>query len=221
MMRDDQKVVPLRLAPAAGVTIPQFNEEDGPLVLIAPGDRLRFVLTGVNLHKRTRADQRVHGEIVEADVAVADAPRVRAPRRGDRRLAQRLYRSRREAGLILAGAGAYRKTDHVVVAARFRRQQSGLSGIGDRLVLLDLVRVHAVEPHQVCDLHMVDRAQAEELADTRFGYAVLYLCEPGVGNAEPLIAFGFGNPPARLFDFADFDIAAVPDLLELLTTLHG
>src|SRR5262245_4670218 len=223
MVRDNQKVVPLRLAPAAGVTIPQFNEEDGPLVLIAPGDRLRLVLAGVNLHKRTRADQRVHGEIVEADVAVVDAPRVRAPRQGDWRLAQRLHRPRREAGLIMAGsgAGAYRKTDHLVVATRLRRQQLGLSRTGDRFILLDLIRVDSAEAHQVCDLRMVDRAQAEELANTRLGRAVLYLGEPGVGNAEPLIAFGFGNPPAGLFDFADFDIAAVPDLLELLTTLHS
>src|SRR5205085_11939249 len=63
--------------------------------------------------------------------------------------------------------------------------------------------------------------QREELADAWFGSAVFELGQPTIGNAKPLVAFGFGNSPARLLDLAHRDVASVAKELQLLTSRHG
>src|ERR1700722_47556 len=60
----------MHFAPTAYVTLAEFNEENGPVMLAMPIDGRNLLLAGINPDKSSRPDERVQGVVVHADVSI-------------------------------------------------------------------------------------------------------------------------------------------------------
>jgi len=80
---------------------------------------------------------------------------------------------------------------------------------------VEVLQVDSVEKQEICELDAVDRAEAVELEDAGNGIGVFDLREPGVGDMELGIAFGFGDLLAEVGNFARGDSQAETNGFEL------
>src|SRR5258707_15051762 len=121
-MRNDQKLVAVQFAPAAGISIPQFNEVDGSFVLIVPDYCVQLMVLGIDAHKGAWPDERIHGEVVQTNVAIQDCRGTSTFVRSDRR-SVRQFCTRHKAGPTLAqyGTRRNRKMSKVVSILCFSR----------------------------------------------------------------------------------------------------
>src|SRR5580658_8446718 len=69
-MRDRDQLPFLKLAPAAQVPIPQFDEVDGPLKLGPPRSGADLSLGRIDLDERAGPDQWIKGCILKSNVAI-------------------------------------------------------------------------------------------------------------------------------------------------------
>jgi hypothetical protein len=67
-LQDD--VIATHAAPAASVSVAGFHEVDGTFVLRPPRSLHNFVLLFIHLDEASRRKNRIHGEILVADVAI-------------------------------------------------------------------------------------------------------------------------------------------------------
>ena len=67
--RNQDQLVSVQFAPTASVSIPKFDEIDGAIEFIFPSSRFYFVLTSVDLYKRTWSDEGEKSVIFEPNVA--------------------------------------------------------------------------------------------------------------------------------------------------------
>src|SRR4026207_1084809 len=106
----------------------------------------------------------------------------------------------------------------MVVAVVPVRDQLCEIWIGNGLVLLFVFDVDIVEANKIQKIRVVDHAQTEQLANAWLRHTVFQLGQPAIGNAESLVAFGFSNSPACLFDIANGDAAPITQRLEHLAS---
>jgi hypothetical protein len=82
-------VVPLEFAPTAGITIiPKFHKIHRTFVFARPHVFRDLILLGIDLHERTRADDRIQRVIVGPDVSIKEILRARLLRQEKSHFAQ-------------------------------------------------------------------------------------------------------------------------------------
>src|ERR1035437_8566080 len=71
-MRWQNDVLAAHAAPGAGMAVASFHKIEGTFVFRAPGSFPRLVLRLVDLYETAGRQNRIHGEIVGADIAVGE-----------------------------------------------------------------------------------------------------------------------------------------------------
>jgi hypothetical protein len=61
----------VHFAPAACVTLAEFNKEDRPVMIALPIDGRNFLLPGINPDENSGPDKGMQGVIIHADVSVS------------------------------------------------------------------------------------------------------------------------------------------------------
>src|SRR6185369_15310066 len=140
----------LQFAPATRIRIAQLNEIYRSLVFVPPSTRYQLVLRRIDPQKRSGPDHRVHREVIESQPAVKYVWRVIAVPGG--------MRDQTCFSMLIT----------IELGVCFVNYQPREIWIGNRLILLPLVHVYAVEPKQIFNTHSVDHAEAEELLDVWF-----------------------------------------------------
>ena len=69
-MRKQKELVVQQVTPGAGIAVAQLYEIDRAVEFCAPAKRLDSSHARVNLNERAGAQQRIEGEVVQADVTV-------------------------------------------------------------------------------------------------------------------------------------------------------
>src|SRR6185369_11993411 len=94
-VRNQQQIASLLLAPAASVPIAKLNEIDGPIELILPFAVKNLPDAVIDKHKAARAQQRIHGVVVQPNVSIKSFLNVQVLDQGDGNLAPNLHHSRK------------------------------------------------------------------------------------------------------------------------------
>ena len=79
----------------------------------------------------------------------------------------------------------------------------------------EVLQVDPIKEQEVGELDAIDGAETVELKDAGNGIGVFDLREPGVGDMELGITFGFGDLLAEVGDFACGDAQTRADVFEL------
>src|SRR5258705_987264 len=161
-MRNDQKLVAVQLAPAARISIPQFNEVDGSFVLIVPDYCAQLMLLGIDAHEGAWPDERIHGEVVQTNVAIQGCRGTSAFVRSDRRSVWQSC-TRHDAGPTFAqyGIRRNRKMAKVVSILCFRRYELGHVWISNGRIFFNLINIDIIKLNQIYELHTIDHTQTE------------------------------------------------------------
>src|SRR5581483_10560864 len=72
-------------APAASKALTMLDEVDGPLVFVSPPAARHPALAFIDLHERTRRENRIHGPIVQTDESITLRLRIERAEHGGRK----------------------------------------------------------------------------------------------------------------------------------------
>jgi hypothetical protein len=160
-MRNDEKVVALHFAPTACVTIAKLDEIDRSLERTVKVVALDSILTHIDSYQRTWPDQWIHGAVGQTYVTSTGSVRWS--------IAHLVASWEQRSGLI---ANRHRQALKILCFCR-----NNLSGVRVRnpLAFFNLIDIDTVESHHIGSLHLVDRAEAEDLTDAWFRVAILQL----------------------------------------------
>src|SRR5258708_9474396 len=106
-MRLQDYVVLTHAAPAAGMSVASFHEINGALIFGAPQTLHYLILLFVDLNEAAGWKNRIHREILVADVAVGEIAVRELGKIGERHQAPLLYHAAQIRGALLVKAGIH------------------------------------------------------------------------------------------------------------------
>jgi hypothetical protein len=96
--RDQNQLTAVQFAPTAHVAISELEEKDGTVMLVMPVDWRHCSLAGIDLHKRSRPNDRVQRVILHPDVPVKRIAPVYLPQQSGRNVPPIFNHLRHEVG---------------------------------------------------------------------------------------------------------------------------
>lgn len=95
-MWNDHQLPFVELTPATEVSVPQLDEVNGPLEFRSPLRRTDFSLTRIDLHQRSRANERIQSVVFKTDVAIHRFAQVKVLKQADRNFVPLFYHPRQK-----------------------------------------------------------------------------------------------------------------------------
>jgi hypothetical protein len=218
-VREEQEVALLQFAPGTSIAIAEFHKINRAIELSAPTERLNFAHALINLHKRTRPEERIKREILKANIAVEGVPQIELLQKGDGHFPPNLNHAGQEVGIVeVEGTieadgerhGFFRVVD-------FQRGQVGVGQGRKKLVKGRFLQIHTEEVQQVNEFNVIDGGQGIKLENAGDGIGILQLREPSVGNLELRVLFFFGDFLTQVLDIPRGNPQADPQASQLVT----
>jgi len=198
-MGKQQELIIQKVAPRAGIAVAQLHKIDRAVKLSPASNRLYFPDARVDLHKGTRAQQRIQRVILQADIAILAVPDIEMLDQGYRHFSPEFDNAREKVGVVQVEGSVKSngKRNRTVRVIDFERRQVRVRQRGSQLVEPQLLKVQLIELQHVGKLHPINGAQAVQLEYTGHGVGILDLRKPRVGDLKFRIALGFRDALAE------------------------
>src|SRR5256886_14954990 len=174
-MRKDRDVRFRDVAPAAKISITQFNKIVWTLFFVVPPAAGHLAAFPINCHKRSRSQQRMHRVVFKTDIGIRMLPRTAFEKESGRNLTPKCDNSvDKLSGFPLESRIEPHRNRHFCVeVVKLGRNRSRCGQLNFLTISVGSIRIYSIAGQNLVKRKSINRSQCEYLEHTRY-YVVVF-----------------------------------------------